>query len=90
MAGKSGRQTSLKIDLGGEQIELERIEAVESLSTPFVITLDIISPLGELELLPHLGKPAAVTLSQDGELQRYFHGIAVEGEFTRESSSGFH
>ena len=90
MAGKSGRQTSLKIDLGGEQIELERIEAVESLSTPFVITLDIISPLGELELLPHLGKPAAVTLSQDGELQRYFHGIAVEGEFTRESPSGFH
>jgi len=90
MVGKSGRQTELKIDLGGEQIVLERIEAVEALSTPFHISLDIISPLGELEILPHLGKPAIVTLSQDGELQRYFHGIAVDGEYVKETSSGFH
>lgn len=89
MVGES-RQSSLSIDLGGEQILLEKIEAVEALSTPFLITLDIISPLGELELLPHLGKPAVVSISEDDELQRYFHGLATEAEFTRESSNGFH
>lgn len=90
MVGDSARQTALEIDLGGEQVLLERVEAVESLSAPFQITIDLISPLGELELLPHLGKPVTVTLSQDGELQRHFHGLAVEGEYTRESSEGFH
>ena len=90
MASGSGRDTALRIDLGGEQILPERIEAVEALSTPFEIALDIIAPLGELDLLPHLGNDATITLSQDGEKQRYFHGYFVEGEFTRESSEGFH
>jgi type VI secretion system secreted protein VgrG len=84
------RQTTLSIDLGGEQVFLERVEATESLSRPFVVSVDIIAPLGELDLLPHLGKPVLVTLSQDDELQRYFHGFAVEGEFVRESPEGFH
>lgn len=86
----TSRQTALKIDLGGEQILLERIEAAEGFSTPFDITLDVISPLGEIDLLPHLGNPATVTLSQDDELQRYFHGYVVEGEYSRETSEGFH
>jgi type VI secretion system secreted protein VgrG len=90
MFEESGRQTSLGIDLGGEQVVLERIEAVEALSAPFLITLDIISPLGEIELLPHLGKPAWVSVSQDDELQRYFHGLVTDGEFTKESGEGFH
>jgi len=90
MIGESSRQTSLSIDLGGEQILLQRIEAVEALSTPFLITLDIISELGEIDLLPHLGKPAAVSISQDDELQRYFHGLATEAEFTKQSPSGYH
>ena len=90
MASGSGRDTVLKIDLGGEQILPERIEAVEALSTPFEIALDIIAPLGELDLLPYLGNDATITLLVDGEKQRYFHGYFVEGEFTRESSEGFH
>ena len=89
MTGQS-RQSSLTIDLGGEQVLLERIEAVEALSSPFVFTLDIISPLGELDLLPHLGKPACVSISEDEELLRYFHGLATEAEFTRVSDNGFH
>lgn len=84
------RQTTLAVDLGGEQILLERVEAQESLGRPFVIVVDIIAPLGELELLPHLGKAAAISVSEDEELQRYFHGLVVEGEFLRESPSGFH
>lgn len=90
MLDQSSRQSSLSIDLGGEQVLLERIEAVEALSTPFLITLDIISPLGEIELLPHLGKPAAVSISLEEQLLRYFHGLATEAEFTRESPAGFH
>lgn len=90
MVDGSSRQSSLSIDLGGEQVLLERIEAVEALSTPFLVTLDIISPLGEIELLPHLGKPAAISISEDDELLRYFHGLATEAEFTRESSNGIH
>ena len=86
----SKRETALKIDLGGEQILPERIEAVEALSTPFQIALDVIAPLGELDLLPHLGNDATISLYQDGELQRHFHGYFVEGEFMRESSEGFH
>ena len=39
---------------------LEQIEAVEGLSQPFQITVDIIAPLGELDLLPHLGKPVSL------------------------------
>lgn len=86
----SERQTELKIDIGGEQVLLQQVEAVEALGEPFQISVDVIAPLGELDILPHLGKPACVTLKQDGELQRYFHGFVVEGEFTRESAEGFH
>jgi len=90
MGDGSGRETALSIDLGGEQILLEKIEATEALGQPFVVTVSLIAPLGELDLLPHLGKPAVVSVSQDGELQRYFHGIAVEGGYQRESPEGFH
>lgn len=90
MVAASNRQTALSIDLGGEQVLLERVKAHESLSQPFMVTVDLIAPLGELDLLPHLGKPALVTLSQDDELQRYFHGFATAGEFVRESPEGFH
>lgn len=90
MVDGSSRQSSLSIDLGGEQVLLQRIEAIETLSTPFIFTLEIISPLGELELLPHLGKAAVVSISEDEELLRYFHGLATEAEFTHESPNGFH
>ncbi|MBV9931862.1 MAG: type VI secretion system tip protein VgrG [Alphaproteobacteria bacterium] len=90
MGAGSSRETSLSIDLGGEQVLLERIEAAEALSQPFMINLDVISPLGEMDLLPHLGKSATVSVSQDGELQRYFHGFITEGGFERETPEGFH
>ena len=90
MVDEWGRKTELRIDLGGEQVLMERLETVEALSTPFHMTLDIISPLGELDLLPHLGKPACVGVSQDDEFQRYFHGLATEAEFTKQSDAGFH
>ncbi len=85
----AGRQSTLSIDLGGEQILLRKIEAIEGLSRPFQINVDIFSSLSEIDLLPHLGKPAAVTILEDDEHQRHFHGIITEGEHVSESRSGF-
>lgn len=90
MASSGNRQSELSIDLGGEQIQLKRIEASEALSEPFAIDVEIIATLGEFDLLPHLGKPAAMTVREDDEHSRYFHGLVVGGRSVRESTSGFH
>ncbi len=84
------RQTILSISLGGEQISLRRIESLESLGNPFLLTVDLVAALGEIDLLPHLGKPANILVFQDGETLRYFHGIVVEGEYLSEQADGYH
>jgi type VI secretion system secreted protein VgrG len=86
----AGRQTKLSIDLGGEQILLHRVESVEGLSRAFQISVDLYSSLSELDLLPHLGKPGGIKVSEDDELSRYFSGIITEGEYLSETRSGFH
>jgi type VI secretion system secreted protein VgrG len=89
MARGSERQTKLSIDLGGEQILLKRIEATEALSQPFMLELELISELGELDLHPHLGKTASVSVSEDGRLERYFHGHVVQGQFVDQGAEGW-
>jgi type VI secretion system secreted protein VgrG len=79
----------MSIDVGDEQVVLERIESQESLGRPFTITATIISPL-ELDLQPHLGKPVALAVLEDGELLRRFHGLLTAGEYTKESPAGHH
>jgi len=83
------RQTSLTIDLGGEQVKVRRVEASETLGRPFSVVIDLVAPLGPLDLLPHLGKPAAVTVFQDDKLMRHYHGIVVEGVFVSERDDGY-
>lgn len=75
------RQSRLKLDLGGEQIELLRLDASEGLSEHFAVSVDILATLGEIDLKPHLGKPGVIGLYEDDELQRYFHGIVVDARF---------
>jgi type VI secretion system secreted protein VgrG len=89
MPSGSERQTQLSINLGGEQVKLVRLEATEALGQPFYISVDIVATLGEIDLLPHLGKPAAISVSEDDEVLRHFHGIIVESEFLSEESGGF-
>jgi type VI secretion system secreted protein VgrG len=90
MAGEAGRQVRLEIDLGGEQITLVRLTGSESFSQSFHFYIDVLAPLGEMDLLPHLGKPARVTAYEDNELQRHFHGIVVDGTFLEEiDGTGF-
>ena len=89
MAALAPCEITLNIKLGGEQVKLMRVEAVESLGQPFTILLDVIADLGELDLLPYLGAVASIKVTQDGELVRYFNGVLVEGEYLYHHSSGF-
>lgn len=57
---------------------------------PFTALVDVVAPLGEVDLLPHLGKPVAIAMAQDGTLQRHFHGIMLAGEYLHEDGDGFH
>ena len=86
MSGTS-RLSEMTIDLGDEQVELERIDSMETLSSPFTITVDIFSPL-EVDIQPHLGKPCGLKVSEDGELRRHFHGLVISGEYIDESPTG--
>jgi type VI secretion system secreted protein VgrG len=82
------RLTRMTIDVG-EQVELERITSSEGLSRPFSIEADIVSPL-EIDIQPHLGKPTALTVLEDSEIQRYFHGLIISAEYLKETPSGHH
>lgn len=86
----AGRQTKIAIDLGGEQASIRRLEATEALGRPFAISVEIVAAHGEIDLRPHLGKPVAVTLSEEGELLRNFHGYVVEGEYIFQQHDGYH
>lgn len=88
MSGATSRLTQMSIDVG-EQVVLERIESTEALSRPFMITADIISPL-EIDLQPHLGKPTALTVLEDDQIQRHFHGLIISAAYAKESTSGHH
>jgi type VI secretion system secreted protein VgrG len=83
------RQTDMAIDLGDEQVVLERIESVEALSEDFLIAADIISPL-EIDLGPHLGKPCHLRVREDDELVRHFDGLLVAATHEREETDGHH
>ncbi|RMB54803.1 type VI secretion system secreted protein VgrG [Sphingomonas sp. PP-CE-3A-406] len=88
-SGAPSRLTQMSIDVGDEQVVLERIDSVETLSRPFSITADIISPL-EIDLQPHLGKPTALAVLEDSQVVRRFHGLITSAAYDRESTSGHH
>ncbi|QNE32487.1 type VI secretion system tip protein VgrG [Sphingomonas sp. NBWT7] len=79
----------MSIDVGDEQVVLQRIESEERLGRPFTVHATIISPL-EVDLFPHLGKPAALAVLEDGELLRRFHGLVTAGEYQKETPAGHH
>lgn len=89
MADAKQRLTQMSIDVGDEQAVLEKIEATERLGAPFTVHANIIAPL-EIDLYPHLGKPAGLAVLEDGELLRRFHGLVTGGEYMKESQAGHH
>ena len=91
MAAESDiRQTQMTIDLGDEQVQIERARCTEAVGQPFVLHVDIIAAHGEVDLLPHLGKPVIIHAYEDDALMRHFHGLIIAGEFTHESGAGLH
>lgn len=89
MTDTTQRLTQMAIDVGDEQVVLERIRSVERIGAPFAVQADIISPL-EIDLQPHLGKPASLSVLEDGELLRHFHGLVTAGEYVKETQAGHH
>jgi type VI secretion system secreted protein VgrG len=81
MTNGNKRQCEIKISLGGAQIALIQLKASEAFSQPFHISVDMLSSLDEIDLMPHLGKPAVISISEDDVLLRHFHGILTDGEF---------
>jgi type VI secretion system secreted protein VgrG len=75
------RQTKLSVKLGGAQTDIISLTSSEAFCRPFQISVDMLSSLDEVDLMPHLGKPAVVSVSEDDVLLRYFHGILTGGEF---------
>ncbi len=84
------RQTTMSIDLGDDEFLPERIECAEALSTPFAITVDVLTAL-EVDLRPHLGKPCALSvLGDDDEVLRHFHGVVYASEYRGQSRTSQH
>ncbi len=90
MADGSERQVRVEIDAGGEQIEVLRLDAVESLSRHFELAIDVLAPLGEVDWLPHLGKPGRATLFEDHQLLRHFNGIVTDAQLIDEIEGAGH
>lgn len=91
LADSPTRQTALALRLGSgtEQLKLVRLDAFEAMSQHFAITLEVLS-LDEIELLPNLGKTAAIESKLDGKALRHFHGIVVDAEYVEEiNGAGF-
>ena len=84
------RDSRLTISIEGEQLELLSVAASEGFSQPFLVTIELLSTLGEFDLLPHLGKPAMVEGLRDGVHMRYFHGIITDGCMVGDSVTGSH
>ncbi len=84
MAQNQKRQTSLSLKLagsgGGEPLKLVRLDAYEALSEPFMISIDVLSK-SEIKLLDNIGKSAGLESLVDGQTQRYFHGVIIDGQF---------
>ncbi|WP_420382725.1 type VI secretion system Vgr family protein [Novosphingobium sp.] len=90
LAAGGQRDSRLTVSIDGEQLTLAGLEASEGLSQPFVFSVDLLSTLGEFDLLPHLGKPALVEGLRDGAHMRYFHGIITDGHMIGEATTGTH
>ena len=83
------RQASISIALGGASFKLERLEAVERLSEPFVLLVEGFSA-DEVDFLGHLGKPVSLEVGEPPDHIRYFHGLVTEAVVLNTDVNGSH
>ncbi len=84
------RDISMSVNLGGEQVEYVAMSAHEELSNPFEIDVQIVATLSEIDLVPHVGKPVSIAVSEGFDVVRHFNGLLVQATHVREDGDGFH
>ena len=75
----ANRQLSISLP-GGVEAEIERFDAVERLSELFHVDVQVRCP-EPVDFMAQLGQAVEVTISNDGEHGRIFHGLLFEAEF---------
>ena len=83
------RQAAISVALGTAKLNLERFEAIERLSEPFVIVAEGFS-VDEIDFLPHIGKPVSFDVGDEMDHVRYFHGLLTDAVLTKVDISGAH
>lgn len=83
------RQATITLDLGGERLDLERLDVVERLSELFVIIVDGVSRLAEIDFLEHLGKRATIEITEQDSV-RTFNAVLCETVFLEDTRAGYH
>ncbi|MFJ4443832.1 type VI secretion system Vgr family protein [Pseudomonas sp. NPDC089422] len=71
----------------GTELEVVSFELKEALSTPFQLTLELISFYDDIDFAQLLDKPALFTIRDAGRPVRYVHGLVSR---FRQGDSGFH
>jgi type VI secretion system secreted protein VgrG len=82
------RQATISLALGRDTVLLEQMRAQERLSELFTIEAEVLAPAGELDLLPHLGRPAAIEVLDEDQPLRVLHGLLFDATCTGESAAG--
>lgn len=82
------RQARITTMLGKDVVLLDRLSAEERLSEPFVITVDVISEHGEVDFMPQLGTGVGMSMMENRQISRFFHGILWEAQQTGETPQG--
>lgn len=82
------RQAVISLPIDGRAV-LERFEAVERLSELFVITAYVLCDSDQVDFFPHLGEPAIIKITSDGQPVRAFHGLLFDAEYIEQTQAGF-
>ncbi|MEP6491153.1 MAG: type VI secretion system tip protein TssI/VgrG [bacterium] len=72
---QKGKPMRLETPYGGDTLLVEQLTGDEAMSTPFELTLDLISVSPSLDPKKLLRKPVSVTVDLIHEGERYFHGV---------------
>jgi type VI secretion system secreted protein VgrG len=86
------RQARVSTELGTDVVVLERVTAVERLSEPFTIMVDVVAPDGMVDFTPLLGSPVTVSMQKAdvAGAARSFNGKLFEAQFTAATDLGVH
>lgn len=77
MATDTDNFSTIFLSMGEDMLNLRSIELGEGLGSSFSISAHVQAPFGDIDFLPHLGKPARIELSErDGG--RILHGYLCE------------